>query len=145
MKKRIANCPACGAPVEFQSSSALVKVCEFCNSVIARGDKQVEDHGKVADVAQTQSPLTIGMEGSFGSKHFTALGRVQYQHAAGGVWDEWYLLFPGDRWGWLAEAAGRFYLTSEMRLKSDFRLPAFDQVELGETFKLKGAELGVTE
>jgi len=28
----------------------------------------------------------------------------------GGVWDEWYLALDDGRWGWLAEAQGRFYL-----------------------------------
>ncbi len=145
MKTRTASCPGCGGPVEFRASSSLVTICEFCNSAVARGDKRVEDHGKIADLVQTQSRLRLGMNGSYKDKRFDVVGRVQYQHAAGGVWNEWYLLFPGERWGWLAEAQGRYYLTFEVRLKSTFKLPDFDSVELGKSFKIKECSVTVTE
>ena len=145
MKTRTASCPGCGGPVEFRASSSLVTVCEYCHSAVARGDKRVEDHGKIADLVQTQSKLKLGMKGNFKDKRFDVVGRVQYQHAAGGVWNEWYLLFPGERWGWLAEAQGRYYLTFEERLKSTFTLPDFDSVELGQSFKIKASSVTVTE
>ena len=145
MKTRTASCPGCGGPVEFRASSSLVTVCEYCHSAVARGDKRVEDHGKIADLVQTQSKLKLGMKGNFKDKRFDVVGRVQYQHAAGGVWNEWYLLFPGERWGWLAEAQGRYYLTFEERLKSTFTLPDFDSVELGQSFKIKEVNVTVTE
>ena len=62
---RQAPCPACGAPVEFKVSASLVTVCPFCSSVIARGDKKLEDHGKVADIVETQSPLKLDLKGKF--------------------------------------------------------------------------------
>ena len=36
MKRKVANCPACGGLVEFQLSTALVTVCGYCHSVLAR-------------------------------------------------------------------------------------------------------------
>ncbi len=42
-----ANCPACGAPVVFKTGSGVVVVCEYCNSVVARTDRALEDLGKV--------------------------------------------------------------------------------------------------
>ena len=50
MKRKVANCPACGGLVEFQLSTALVTVCGYCRSVLARAGKNIEDHGKVADL-----------------------------------------------------------------------------------------------
>ena len=104
-----ASCPACGAPISFKIGSSIVVVCEFCNSVIARGDRKLEDLGKVADLAETGSPLDIGLRGMYQGVSFELTGRAQLGHEAGGVWDEWYAAFADGRWGWLAEAQGRFY------------------------------------
>ena len=76
MKRRIANCPACAAPIEFQLSTALVTVCEFCRSVVARADTRLEDHGKVADLVETDSPIKRGTTGKFEKKRFEVVGRV---------------------------------------------------------------------
>lgn len=145
MKRPSGPCPACGAPVEFKVGSSLVTICQFCNSAVARVDKKLEDHGKVADLVETFSPLEIGASGRFGRRVFTVVGRCQYQHPAGGVWDEWYLAFAGDRWGWLAEAQGKFLLTYEKRLPRSFELPEFDALSLGNRFDLGKGEFTVTE
>src|SRR5687767_8484910 len=123
MKKRVVACPACAAPVEFKLSTSLVTVCDFCRSVVARADKKVEDHGKVADLVETNSPIHRGLSGKYNKKRFEVVGRVQYQHPAGGVWNEWYLRFPGDKVGWLAEAQGKFYLMFERRFADEAELP----------------------
>lgn len=137
-KQRVVACPACAAPVEFKLGTALVTVCDFCRSVVARGDKKVEDHGKVADVLDTNSPIQRGLSGKYQKKHFEVVGRVQYQHPAGGVWNEWYLQFPGDKVGWLAEAQGKFYLMFEKRFSEDAELPSFDSLEIGHRFEVPG-------
>jgi hypothetical protein len=46
------------------------------------------------------------------------------------VWDEWYASFSDGRWGWLAEAQGRFYLLFPQPLPE--AAPAFDSLALGE-------------
>ena len=144
-KQRIVACPACAAPVEFQLSTALVTVCDFCRSVVARGDKSVEDHGKVADLIETSSPIHRGLSGKYHKKRFEVVGRVQYQHPAGGVWNEWYLQLPGDKVGWLAEAQGKFYLMFERRFASDAVLPSFDELSVGHRFALSPATQPATE
>lgn len=146
MKPRLANCPACGGPVEFHLSTALVTVCEFCHTVVARGDKSLEDHGKVADLVETNSPFRRGQTGTYAKKHFEIVGRVQYQHPAGGVWDEWYLKFPGDKVRWLAAAQGKYYLTTERRLSAEAALPGFDSLTPGHKMQLPdGKTLVVAE
>ncbi|MDA8746126.1 DUF4178 domain-containing protein [Rubripirellula amarantea] len=145
MKARTAACPACGGPVEFKVASTLVTICPFCQSAVARNDKKIEDHGKVADLVETNSPLRLGISGFFRGKRFTILGRVQYNHPAGGVWNEWYLSFSGEKWGWLAEAQGRFYLMFERQLSSSIRLPAFGSLRVGESAQLGRAEFTVSE
>jgi hypothetical protein len=137
-KQRVVACPACAAPVEFKLGTALVTVCDFCRSIVARGDKKVEDHGKVADVLDTHSPIQRGLSGKYQKKRFEVVGRVQYQHPAGGVWNEWYLRFPQDKVGWLAEAQGKFYLLFEKRFSEEAELPSFDSLEIGHRFEIPG-------
>ncbi|MDT7781027.1 MAG: hypothetical protein QOC99_3539 [Acidobacteriota bacterium] len=127
-----ANCPACGAQVLFKTGSSVVVVCEFCNSVVARTDRGVEDVGKVSDVAESGSPLELNLRGVYVGVVFELTGRAQLGHAAGGFWDEWYAHFEDGRWGWLAEAQGRFYLTFQIQVPSPNALPSFDSLQLGQ-------------
>ena len=60
-----ASCPACGAPIAFNIGSSIVVVCEFCHSVVARGDRKLEDLGKVAALVETNSPLDLGYRGVY--------------------------------------------------------------------------------
>jgi len=126
------SCPACGAPITFRIGSSIVAVCDYCHSVIARGDRKLEDLGKVADLVETGSPLDIGLNGVYQGVPFELTGRAQLGHSAGGVWDEWYAAFRDGRWGWLAEAQGRFYLTFQQPLPEQSLIPPFDLLELGE-------------
>ncbi|MDB4533018.1 DUF4178 domain-containing protein [Rubripirellula sp.] len=144
MKRRKTACPSCGGPIEFTVGS-MVSVCEFCQSAVARTDRKVEDVGKVAELVQTPSRLRCGLSGTFNKKHFNVVGRVQYQHPAGGVWDEWYLAFPGGRWGWLAEAQGKTYLMFQRKITGKVNVPGFDELEVGSAVKLGDSEFSVTE
>lgn len=144
MKRRTASCPSCGAPVTFGPGS-VVAVCDFCKTVVARSDKKVEDHGKVADLVETSSRIRRGLSGKYKRRSFTIAGRVQYQHPAGGVWDEWYLAFSEGRWGWLAEAQGKLYLTFQKRLRRDASVPAFENLGVGKSVELGGKSFEVFE
>jgi Domain of unknown function (DUF4178) len=132
-----ANCPSCGAPVEFRIGSSAVVVCQFCSTLVARTDRGVEDHGKVAALVDTGSPLQVGLYGRYRGKQFRLTGRTQMRHQAGGVWDEWYAAFDDGRWGWLAEAQGRYYVTFEVAAAA----PPFERLRLGERVE----DLTVTE
>ncbi len=136
MKIRAASCPSCGGGVEFRVSTSLVTVCPYCNCVVARGDKAVEDHGKVADLIDTNSPIVLGVSGHWHRQRFDVIGRVQYKHPAGGVWDEWYLAFGNDSWAWLAEAQGKRYITFEKKLKSGVKVPDHESLKPGDSITL---------
>lgn len=105
-----ANCPSCGADLQFHPG-ALVAICEYCRSVVAKTEQSIELIGKVSIPFENDSDLHVGILGSFQSTPFTVVGHIQLQHAAGGMWDEWYLYFDDGRWGWLAEAQGKLFLT----------------------------------
>jgi hypothetical protein len=139
-----ANCPACGGPITFKVGTSLVAVCPYCRSVVGRGDRGLESLGKVADLVETESPLDVGVKGRFDGVPFQLTGRTQFKHPAGGVWDEWYAAFTDGRWGWLAEAQGRFYLTFENT--SPPELPAYDRLQLGQRVDVgAGQQLTVAE
>lgn len=112
------NCPSCGAPLSFRPGT-MVAVCSYCRALAARTDRDPKLIGKVADLVATGSRLALAMEGSFAGRTFKLAGRTQLRHPLGGVWDEWYLSFGDGRWGWLAEAQGKFYLT----FKQDLTVP----------------------
>ena len=128
-----ANCPSCGGPVTFTAGSTIVVVCPFCRSAIARKDRTLEDLGKVAEIADSESPLKLGLKGTFKDTRFELTGRAQLKHELGGFWDEWYATFSNGWVGWLAEAQGRFYLTFYQPLPAGVALPTFDGLQLGQT------------
>lgn len=142
-----AQCPGCGGDLPFTQATSLVAVCPSCRSVVARTDRTLESLGKVADLHDTASPLAVGLAGTYAGKSFHLTGRAQLRHAQGGVWDEWYAAFSDGRWGWIAEAQGRFYLT--FARKEVPKLPRFEElkpehpaIRLGDGSELVVAETG---
>src|ERR1043165_7344941 len=128
-----ANCPSCGGPVQFTAGSTIVVVCPFCRSAIARTDRGLEDIGKVAEIADSESPLKLGLKGTYNGTRFELTGRAQMRHELGGYWDEWYATFSNGWVGWLAEAQGRFFLAFYQPLPSGAPPPAFENLQLGQT------------
>jgi len=132
MSALVANCPACGAPVEFKSGQSIVVICSYCRSAVARTDRELKDLGKVAELVETGSPLDVGLRGKWKDVPFELTGRAQLGHEMGGQWDEWYATFSNGWLGWLAEAQGRFYLTFQYSIPEGVQLPPFDQLQLGQ-------------
>ena len=128
-----ANCPSCAAPITFKAGSTIVLVCPFCRSAIARTDRKLEDLGKVAEIAESESPLKIGLDGTFKGNRFQLTGRAQNRHELGGFWDEWYATFSNGWVGWLAEAQGKFYLTFYQPLPNGASVPSFETLQIGQT------------
>ncbi|HEV7699472.1 MAG TPA: DUF4178 domain-containing protein [Pyrinomonadaceae bacterium] len=126
------NCPSCGGQVEFKAGSTIVVVCPFCRSAIARTDRGLEDIGKVAEIVDSESPLKLGLKGTYNGTRFELTGRAQMRHELGGSWDEWYATFSNGWVGWLAEAQGHFYLTFYQPLPAGTMLPTFDGLQLGQ-------------
>ncbi len=127
-----ANCPSCGAQIEFKAGSTIVLVCPYCRSAISRTDRALEDLGKVADIVDSESPLKLGLKGLYKDARFELTGRAQLKHELGGVWDEWYATFSNGWVGWLAEAQGRFYMTFYQPLPDGAALPSFEGLQLGQ-------------
>src|SRR5215216_139837 len=132
MSVLVANCPSCGAPVEFKSGQSIVVICEYCRSAVARTDRELRDLGKVAELVETGSPLDVGVRGKWKDVPFELTGRAQLGHEMGGQWDEWYATFSNGWLGWLAEAQGRFYITFQYPIPEGVQVPPFEQLQLGQ-------------
>ena len=103
MSARAANCPNCGAPVNFRWSGAVQTTCEFCHSILVRTDLDLKKVGEVADLPVDSSPIQIGTEGAYNNKSFTVVGRIIYQYEQG-AWNEWHLIYNDGGSGWLSDA-----------------------------------------
>ena len=78
-----ANCPSCAGPIEFKAGSTLVLICPYCRSAVARTDRGLSDLGKVAEIAESESPLKLGLKGIFNGNRFELTGRAQLKHVPG--------------------------------------------------------------
>lgn len=144
MAGRVTSCPNCGGQVEFKAGASLLAVCGYCESAVARvGDDvgKLEILGKVAPLAALVTPLSIGVRGKHEGKRFELVGRAQLDYGLG-PWNEWYAAFDDGRWGWLAEAQGKVYLTFG-RPPGD--LPSFSHWRVGTKLDFEGQPLVVTE
>ena len=103
MSQRTANCPNCGAPIQFRWSSAVQTTCEYCKSILVRHDVDLTKVGEVADLPLDGSPIQIGTEGIYRNKGFVAIGRIVYEYADSS-WNEWHLMFHDGTSGWLSDA-----------------------------------------
>ncbi|WP_224361128.1 DUF4178 domain-containing protein [Hyalangium versicolor] len=135
------QCPSCGAPVEFTAGSALVVVCSYCQTVVAKKGLNLEAHGKIGAIVDTDSPLRLGMEGRHERVGYKLVGHLQKDHGAG-PWDEWYVEFDDGRTGWLSESEGAFHLTFEAGLEQGLKL---DDAYPGQRLRLRNRPYVVEE
>lgn len=127
----------------FAVGSSVSAVCKFCNTTVRRSDRGVENLGKMADLSDTPTIVAVGDSGSLAGQSFVVLGRVQLKHDMGGVWDEWYLGYGNQKWGWLAYAQGNYYATT--KLEPSPAVPSMRELHLEAAVPLAGAVFRVVE
>ena len=139
-----APCPACGAPVVFQSAQATHAVCAYCHSMEVRSGEALQRVGRVAELFDDHSPLQIGAAGRItldgSAQPFTLIGRVQYLGDAG-RWTEWTALLPGGSTGTLSEDNGAYVFTRPVDAPQP--LPAAGQFTVGANAVLGGKAYSV--
>lgn len=141
MSQPVANCPNCGARVEFRWSSSVQSVCQFCRSILVRTDVDLKRVGEVADLPPDSSPIQIGAEGVYRNKPFVVAGRILYQYEQGG-WNEWHLILNDGSHGWLSDAQSEFDVS--FLLPSPGPLPAAKAVSRGQEFHWHGVTYQAT-
>ena len=137
---RTANCPSCGAQVNFRAAASIVAVCEYCRSTLLRKGADIENLGKMAELAEDTSLVRLGTEGRYQGVHFAVVGRIQLRYGQG-IWNEWHLLYDSQRSGWLGEGYGRTFMTSLRAVKEP--IPPFADLKVGATVKLDGKNFTV--
>jgi ribosomal protein S27AE len=132
-----ADCPNCGAPVEFASAASPVAVCGFCRSTLAREGQALRRIGVSAELFDDHSPLQLAAGGRWQGVGFTVVGRLQLGYAQG-RWNEWHALFDNGRSGWLAEDNGRYVMAFAQPAVPV--LPARELFVPGAAFALEGRD-----
>jgi hypothetical protein len=103
MSQPAANCPNCGAAIQFRWSGAVQTTCEYCRAILVRRDLNLEKVGQIGDLPREASPIQIGTEGMYRNKAFQVIGRILYEYEDGG-WNEWHIIFNDGTSGWLSDA-----------------------------------------
>jgi|GEM_PF-626635 len=134
------HCPTCGAPFRIRNRYVKVVACEFCGHVALYDGVHLDPTGRTAGLADLPSPLSLDATGRLAGRPFRVAGRLLYAYD-GGRWAEWFLDF-GDRAGWLVEDEGRFTLLVKQPAEAP---PPFDAVRVGQTLRVSGYDLFVTE
>lgn len=137
---RTANCPSCGAQVAFRAAGSVLAVCEFCRSTLLRKGADLENLGKMAELAEDTSLVRLGTEGRYQGVHFAVIGRIQLRYGQG-IWNEWHLLYDSQRTGWLGEGYGRTFMTHLKAVKE--AIPPFAGLKVGATVALDGKSFTV--
>ncbi len=135
------ECPSCRAPLEFKPGLGQVKVCEFCNTVVLRGEASLEKLGKVAQLVDTDSPLSLNLAGQHAGAPFTVAGRIQKSNDSG-TWDEWCLAFDDGRTAWLSESEGAWHLMVPLECVA---VPEFTTLKPLSALKLHDRQFVVEE
>ena len=141
MSQRSANCPNCGAPVQYRWSSAIQTVCPYCRSILVRTDVDLAKVGEVADLPVDSSPIQLGVEGIYRNKAFVVVGRIVYEYELGN-WNEWHLVFNDNTSGWLSDAQLEYAVS--MSSDAGQALPAATAIARGQRFQFHGVSLDVT-
>ena len=141
MSQPQANCPSCGAPVQFRWSSAVQAVCPFCRSILVRSDLDLQKVGQVADLPPDPSPISLWTEGTYKGKHFQVLGRILYEWEGGG-WNEWHIVFSDGSSGWLSDAQLQYAISFLVSVREP--IPAAGQVFRGHQYPINGVNYEVS-
>ena len=134
MTRPRANCPNCGAPVEFQWSKSVQTVCTYCRSILVRTEVDLTKVGTVADLPPDSSPIQLRTEGTYRSHAFVVVGRIIYEYDQG-IWNEWHISLNDGRSGWLSDAQAQYAVSFPSAHKD---LPASDTINVGSRFTWDG-------
>jgi hypothetical protein len=131
---RSANCPNCGASIQFRWSGAVQTTCPYCRAILVRRDLDLEQVGVVSGVPESSSPIQLGTEGRYGKLAFTVVGRIVYEYDRG-RWSEWYLRAVDGGSAWLSDAQGDYAVTRRAE-KTD--VPPAEHLEIGQSYAIEG-------
>jgi hypothetical protein len=134
MTTKSANCPNCGATIQFRWVGAVQTTCPYCHSILVRRDVDLEKVGTESGIPDSSSPIQLGTEGRYGKLAFTVIGRIVYEHDRG-RWSEWYLRSVDGGSAWLSDAQGDYAVTTRA---AQTDLPSAEQVRVAQSYAIDG-------
>jgi Domain of unknown function (DUF4178) len=140
MSPPAANCPNCGAAVQFRWSSSVQTVCAYCQSILVRTDLDLQKVGTVADLPRDGSPIQIGTEGRYRHLSFVTIGRIIYEYDQG-TWNEWHLAMSDGKNGWLSDAQFEYAVTFAA---PRHQMPAAGAATVNARYEWDGVQYTVT-
>jgi len=139
-RERVGDCPGCGAQISFRAADSVLAVCEYCSTTSVRQGDSLARVGKMADLFDDHSPLSLGTIGVFEGRSFELVGRLQNRYSQG-VWNEWRLVFDDGSIAWLSEDNASYSLSSE---QAPTPAPDFEQLNIGQELTFAGTVYRVT-
>ncbi|MES2523018.1 MAG: DUF4178 domain-containing protein [Gemmatimonadota bacterium] len=129
---RTTSCPNCGAAISFLWAQAVQTTCTYCKAVLVRRDIDVELVGTQAVFPETGSPIQLGVDGKWGDRGFTVVGRIAYGWERG-RWNEWHCRMSDSTSAWLSDAQLEYAMTQQV---DGSGLPDIDTLLVGQTVQI---------
>ncbi|HPR45172.1 MAG TPA: DUF4178 domain-containing protein [Ottowia sp.] len=136
-----ADCPSCGAPVDFLSAQSTHAVCAYCKSTVVREGDVLKRIGKMAELIDDHGLLQLGASGQADGQGFTLVGRLQYGYPEG-TWSEWHALLSDGSSAWLSEDNGAYVFSRPVQ--GQLEVPAADRFSVGNSTTVGGQRYTVT-
>jgi hypothetical protein len=130
---KAANCPNCGASIQFRWAGAVQTTCPYCRAILVRRDVDLEKVGVVSGAPESSSPIQLGTEGRYGKLAFMVVGRIIYEYDRG-RWSEWYLRSMDGGSAWLSDAQGDYAVTRRVEQAG---LPAAEHLQVGQSYAIE--------
>ncbi len=129
-----ANCPNCGAAIQFRWSGAVQTTCPYCRAILVRRDIDLQAVGAISGIPESTSPIQLGTEGRHGKLPFVVVGRILYEYDRG-RWSEWYLRGTSGESAWLSDAQGDYAVTTRVEQPG---LPPAEHLKVGQSYAITG-------
>jgi Domain of unknown function (DUF4178) len=142
MSYKSAACPSCGGWIDKIDRFAAMAVCDYCGGAFYFDDEAVLSMGEMAILTEYPTPFYIGATGKIRKKNFEVVGRVRYRYHSG-FWDEWYLKYTDESYGWIADDEMEF--SFEHAINNPGIIPPHDQISPGQTLVIADKALIVDE
>ena len=136
------SCPNCGNLITPATNNCQLIVCGACNSSLFYDNGNIENHGKMATLAEEPLLLELNHRYKHQDWYFTPIGRVRYDYGEG-VWDEYYVLSDNGAGNWVSVDEGDVAI--EKLVQSNVQVTPFEQLRVGDAVTLLGQRMTVTE
>ena len=136
------NCPVCGGAAPSTLKYSKVLICPHCTTTLFLEDAAVKQAGVKSVLTEVPSILELGRRFVYRSWMFETLGRIRYDYGDG-FWDEWWVMLDSGKDRWVSVDEGDIAIQTPFALEEE--PPVFENLRVGQSIKLGGRPLKVTE